>query len=167
MHNNSCDFHFIAIGGVGQSALAKILLQLGYKVTGSDIKESKYINLTRDLGAQVFIGHKKENIQGKPKIVVSSAIKEDNPELIEAKKLGLEIMHRSDCLKFISEKFPKFIGLAGTHGKTTTSGLLSFILEKMNQNPSYAIGGTKIPNILLQNWMNQMARLKNIIPIYF
>ena len=141
MQDNNVDFHFIAIGGVGQSALAKILLQLGYKVSGSDIQDGKYIKLVEDLGAKVFIGHSKENIKGRPKIVVSSAIKKDNPELIEAKNLGLEIMHRSDCLKFISEKFPVFIGFAGTHGKTTTSGLLSFILERMNQNPSFAIGG--------------------------
>jgi len=135
------DFHFIALGGVGQSALAKILLQLGYRVSGSDIQESKYINLVRSLGAKVFIGHNEDNITGSPKIVVSSAIKEDNPELIKAKREGLEILHRSDCLKLISEKFKTFIGCAGTHGKTTTSGLLSFVLEDMGQNPSYAIGG--------------------------
>jgi len=135
------DFHFIAMGGVGQSALAKILLQLGYKVSGSDINESKYLKLTQELGAKTFIGHKKENIIGKPKVIISSAIKENNPELIRAKELNLEILHRSDCLKFISEKFENFIGLAGTHGKTTTSGFLSFILEKINAKPSYAIGG--------------------------
>ena len=135
------DFHFIAIGGVGQSALAKILLCLGFSVSGSDIQESKYTKLTEKLGAKVHIGHSKDNIEGTPKIVVSSAIKEDNPEIIKAKELNLEIMHRSDCLKFISEQFPKFIGLAGTHGKTTTSGLLSYVLEKMEKYPSYAIGG--------------------------
>lgn len=135
------DFHFIAVGGVGQSALAKILLQLGYSVSGSDIQESKYVKLVRSLGGTIYIGHKEENLVGSPKVVISSAIKEDNPELIKARKLGLEVMHRSDCLKLISEKFEKFIGCAGTHGKTTTSGLLSFVLEKMEQNPSFAIGG--------------------------
>ena len=135
------DFHFIAIGGVGQSALAKILLCLGYNVSGSDIQESKYTKLVSSLGAKVYIGHSEENINGSPKVVVSSAIKEDNPEIIKARELGLEIMHRSDCLKFISEQFGEFIGLAGTHGKTTTSGLLSFVLEMMNVKPSYAIGG--------------------------
>ena len=135
------DFHFIAIGGVGQSALAKILLKMGYKVSGSDITESKYLRLVEKLGAGVYIGHKKENIKGTPKVVISSAIKEDNPELIEAKRLNLEIIHRSDCLKYISEIFDKFIGIAGTHGKTTTSGMVSFILEKIKENPAYAIGG--------------------------
>ena len=140
------DFHFIAIGGVGQSALAKILLCLGYKVSGSDIAESKYTKLVKDLGAKVYIGHSEDNIQGRPKIVVSSAIKEDNPEIIKARALNLEIIHRSDCLKYISQLFPIFIGLAGTHGKTTTSGLLSFVLENLKVEPSYAIGGI-IPKI--------------------
>lgn len=135
------DFHFIAIGGVGQSALAKILLRLGYSVSGSDINESKYTKLVSELGAKVFIGHNEKNILGKPKVVVSSAIKENNPELIKARELNLEVMHRSDCLNFISKEFPCFIGLSGTHGKTTTSGLLSFILENLKVNPSYAIGG--------------------------
>ena len=117
------DFHFIAVGGVGQSALAKILLCLGYSVSGSDIQESKYTKLVKSLGAKVFIGHSKENIEGYPTIVVSSAIKDDNPEIIKAKELGLKIIHRSDCLKFISEQFPCFIGLAGTHGKTTRAKL--------------------------------------------
>ncbi len=150
------DFHFIAIGGVGQSALAKILLCLGYKVSGSDIEDSKYVKLVRSLGAEVFIGHNKNNIKGTPKVVVSSAIKEDNPELIEAKKLNLEIMHRSDCLKYISEQFPCFIGLSGTHGKTTTSGLLSFVMEKMKLNPSYAIGGI-IPELNINATANKAS----------
>ena len=135
------DFHFIAIGGVGQSALAKILLQMGYKVSGSDISESKYTKLVEKLGAKVFIGHDEKNILGQPKIVISSAIKEENPELKKACSMNLEVMHRSDCLKYISELFPVFIGLAGTHGKTTTSGMLSFVMEEMKINPSYAIGG--------------------------
>ena len=86
------DFHFIAIGGVGQSALAKILLQLGYKVSGSDINDSKYVHLVEKLGAKVYIGHNKDNIKGTPKIVVSSAIKDDNPEIIRAKELKLDLI---------------------------------------------------------------------------
>ena len=159
------DFHFIALGGVGQSALAKILLQLGYKVSGSDINESKYLKLTRELGAKTFIGHNKDNILGRPKVVISSAIKENNPELIRAKELNLEIMHRSDCLKFISEKFPCFIGFSGTHGKTTTSGLLSFVSEKMNQKPSYARGGI-IPKLNIKYFFAELDESDGTIQKY-
>jgi len=135
------DIYFIAIGGVGQSALAKILIKMGYNVSGSDIKESKYTKLIEDLGAKVYIGQNPDNIKGNPIVVISSAIKEDNPELIKAKELNLQIMHRSDCLKFISEHYNDFIGLSGTHGKTTTSGMISFVMEKMNLEPAYAVGG--------------------------
>ena len=150
-------FHFIAIGGVGQSALAKILLCLGYKVSGSDIQESKYTKLVSSLGADIFIGHKKENIKDEPIVVVSSAIKEDNPELVYAKEKGLKIMHHSDCLKYISEQFPCFIGLAGTHGKTTMSGLASFVMEEMKLNPSYAIGGI-IPKLNINAIGNKKSK---------
>ena len=135
------DIYFIAIGGVGQSALAKILIKMGYNVSGSDLKESKYTKLIENLGAKVYIGQNADNIKGNPIVVISSAIKEDNPELIKARELNLQIMHRSDCLKFISEHYDNFIGLSGTHGKTTTSGLISFIMEKMELNPAYAVGG--------------------------
>ena len=135
------DIYFIAIGGVGQSALAKILIKMGYNVSGSDLNESKYTKLIEKLGAKVYIGQNADNIKGNPIVVISSAIKNDNPELIKAKELNLKIMHRSDCLKFISEHYDNFIGLSGTHGKTTTSGMISFIMEKMGVNPAYAVGG--------------------------
>ena len=135
------DIYFIAIGGVGQSALAKILIKMGYRVSGSDLVESKYTKLVENLGAKVYIGQNPENIKGNPIVVISSAIKEDNPELKRAKELNLQIMHRSDCLKFISEHYENFIGLSGTHGKTTTSGMIAFLMEKMGIKPAYAIGG--------------------------
>ena len=103
-------FHFIAIGGVGQSALAKILLQLGYCVSGSDIEESKYTKLVEKMGAKISIGHDEKNIEPEQTVVISTAIKEDNPELKRARELNLKIMHRSDCLEFISKQFECFIG---------------------------------------------------------
>ena len=135
------NIYFIAIGGVGQSALAKILIGLGYNVEGSDLVESKYTKMLKKMGAKIHIGQNSDNIKEGQTIVISSAIKEDNPELKRARELNLKVMHRSDCLKFISEQYETFIGLAGTHGKTTTSGMLSYVLEKANLNPTYAIGG--------------------------
>ena len=127
-------YHFIAIGGIGMSGLAKYLLEDGHTVTGSDIQDSKYIDALRKLGAGVNIGHSADNLPNDcDAVIVSTAIRETNPELIKAKELGVKIYHRSDSLKEIAEMAQKegkcFIGFAGTHGKTTTSGFLSFILE--------------------------------------
>lgn len=144
-------FHFIAAGGVGMSALAKFLLEKGCKVTGSDISESKYVKMLQDLGAVIHIGQKAENIKPGMTVVTSSAIPEDNPELQEARKLNLEILHRSDMLMHISNEYANndsayFFGFSGTHGKTTTSGLCAYLLQKAQQHPSYAVGGF-IPEI--------------------
>jgi len=144
-------FHFIAAGGVGMSALAKYLIERGYKVSGSDISESKYTKMLKEMGADITIGHDAKVIKGGMTIVVSSAIHNDNPELAEAKRLNLEILHRSDMLLEISKEFSDnkgaiFFGFSGTHGKTTTSGLCSYLLSKGGYNPSYAVGGT-IQNI--------------------
>ena len=139
--NKNKNYHFIAIGGVGQSALAKILAIKGFNVSGSDIVESKYTKALQELGVKISIGQKKENIKENQIVVLSSAIKEDNPEFIEAKRLNLPLLHRSDVLKLISEQYETFIGFSGTHGKTTTTSLCSYILEKINAHPAYASGG--------------------------
>jgi len=146
-------FHFIAIGGIGMSGLAKYLLELGCEVSGSDIKESKYTKKVDALGAKVFIGHDANYIQPDMIVVASTAIKDDNPEKVRAKELGIEVLHRSDVLKMISEGLGRkdtekqqFIGFSGTHGKTTTSGLCSYVLEKAGYEPSYCVGGI-IPDL--------------------
>ena len=143
-------YHFIAIGGIGMSGLAKYLLEDGHTVSGSDIEESKYISKLRELGAKVFIGHSQENVPHDATVVVSSAIRNNNPELVKAKELGLNIYHRSDLLKEIAEQAQKsgkcFIGFSGTHGKTTTSGLASYVLEKAGLQPSFVDGGI-VPDI--------------------
>ena len=139
-------YHFIAIGGIGMSGLAKYLLQEGYEVSGSDINDSKYIDEIRNLGAKVYIGHDESNVPENCMVVASSAIKESNPEIQKAKRLGLPILHRSDILKTLSERSKCFIGYAGTHGKTTTSGLSAYVMEKANLEPSYVVGGI-IPEI--------------------
>ena len=93
--------HFIGIGGAGMSALAQILLEKGYEVSGSDMKDSATTGILRDLGAKVFIGHRAENVRGAEAIVVSSAIREENPEVAEAARLGLKRLHRSDVNAFL------------------------------------------------------------------
>ena len=147
---NKC-FHFVAIGGVGMSALAKYLVERGAEVTGSDVQESKYTHLLQDKGVKVTIGHNPNLIKKNMIVVASSAIKPSNVEIVKSKELGLNIYHRSDILKMISDEFASrensyFIGYSGTHGKTTTSGLASYILSKAGLNPSYVVGGI-IPDI--------------------
>ena len=134
-------YHFIAIGGIGMSGLAKYLLENGYEVSGSDIEDSKYIKKIKELGAKVFIGHDENNLPNECIAVASTAIKESNPELQKAKKIGLKIMHRSDVLAKISNLGKYFLGYSGTHGKTTTSGMASYVLEKAGLMPSYVVGG--------------------------
>ena len=117
----------------------------GHIVSGSDIVDSKYIDKLRELGAKVFIGQKAENVPEDAIIVKSTAIRDNNPEVIRAKELGLKIYHRSDLLEQIAKMAQDngkcFIGFSGTHGKTTTSGLASFVLEKAGLQPSFVDGG--------------------------
>ena len=152
-------FHFIAIGGVGMSALAKYLVERGASVTGSDMQESKYTHLLQEKGVNVSIGHNANLIKENMIVVASSAIKPSNVEVIKAKELGLNIYHRSDILKMISDEFSErensyFIGYSGTHGKTTTSGLASYILSKAGLNPSFVVGGI-IPDINTNGTYNE------------
>ncbi len=132
--------HFIGIGGIGMSAIAEMLDDLGISVQGSDAKESANTLRVRKSGIPVFIGHKKENLKGVDAVVISSAIKQDNPELEEARKLGLPIGHRSEMLAEILN-YKRSICISGTHGKTTTSSLLASILLQAKLNPSFVIGG--------------------------
>ena len=143
-------YHFIAIGGIGMSGLAKYLLEDGHTVSGSDIADSKYVDKLRVLGAEIHIGHNAKNVPNDAIIIKSTAIRDNNPEVVRAKELGLSIYHRSDLLAEIAESAQKsgkcFIGFSGTHGKTTTSGLASYILEGGGFEPSFVDGGI-IPKI--------------------
>jgi len=146
LDKNSGFIHFIAIGGIGMSALAKIMLEKGYKVSGSDIKPNSITESLTAQGATVVIGHSPENINDCSLVVVSSAIKHDNPELIEAQSKNLPIIHRSQLLEYLMsgearEKTFTSIGVTGTHGKTTTSGMTAYVLQAGGLNPSFAIGG--------------------------
>lgn len=137
-------FHFIAIGGIGMSGLAKYLLEMGHSVSGSDLEETKYTQKVAKIGAKVYIGHREEQVPENSVVVASTAIRDTNPEIVQAKKLGLKVHHRSDILKMLAEDLNKnqlFIGFSGTHGKTTTSGLASYVLSKANLAPSFVVGG--------------------------
>jgi UDP-N-acetylmuramate--alanine ligase len=133
--------HFIGIGGAGMSGIAKILAQRGAKVAGSDAKESATAQALRALGVTVHIGHAAEHLADDAScVVVSSAIREDNPELARAAALGIPVVHRSDALAALMEGL-RPIAVAGTHGKTTTTSMLAVSLTELGLKPSYAIGG--------------------------
>ncbi|MER6997078.1 UDP-N-acetylmuramate--L-alanine ligase [Streptomyces sp. NPDC000410] len=133
--------HFIGIGGAGMSGIAKILAQRGAKVAGSDARESATAEALRALGASVHIGHATEHLADDAScVVVSSAIRSDNPELARAAELGVPVVHRSDALAALM-RTGRTIAVAGTHGKTTTTSMLAVALTELGLDPSYAIGG--------------------------
>lgn len=123
------------------SGLAKYLLENGCDVSGSDVCDGKYVEKVRKLGAAVYIGHRAENVPDDCVVIASTAIREDNPEMVRARELGLPVYHRSDLLAEISREGKVFLGYSGTHGKTTTSGLSSYVMEKAGLKPSYVVGG--------------------------
>lgn len=133
--------HFIGVGGVGMSGIALVAHDQGMQVSGSDIKESRYTKQLREAGITVFIGQKAENIpEGNPVIVISTAILENNPELIEARRRGLEIWHRAQMLAHLGVGLDT-LAVAGTHGKTTTSSMLASALDALGADPTFLIGG--------------------------
>lgn len=133
--------HFIGIGGAGMSGLAKILAVRGAAVSGSDAKESTVVLALAQLGAEVFVGHAAEHVPaGASCIVVSSAIRADNPELVAAQQRGLPVIHRADALAALMVGH-RGLAVAGTHGKTTTTSMLAVSLTALGLDPSFAIGG--------------------------
>ncbi len=132
--------HFVGIGGIGMSGIALILLRNGVRVSGSDLRENKAVNELKRLGADIFIGHHALNIKGAGMVVCSSAIKEDNPEISEAKRLSIPVIKRAEVLALLmKDKF--VITVAGSHGKTTTTSLVSYLLSEAGFSPTAAIGG--------------------------
>jgi UDP-N-acetylmuramate--alanine ligase len=133
--------HFIGIGGAGLSAIATVLLQQGYRVSGSDRQASAATARLERLGATVYIGQRAENLRSRPEtVIISSAIAADNPELLEARQLGLTVVKRAEWLGRMMAGYDG-IAIAGTHGKTTTTSLAAYTLERLGQSPTYITGG--------------------------
>ncbi len=137
--------HMVGIGGAGMSGIARILLARGLQVSGSDMKDSRSILALRSAGAIVEVGHKAENLNllgEAPTVVVTSfaAIPQDNPELVEARRLGIPVLRRSDILALLMEDHDALL-LAGTHGKTSTTSMAVAALQQAGEDPSFAIGG--------------------------
>ncbi len=134
--------HFIGIGGVGMSGIALVAQAHGFTVSGSDMKESRATRKLVEAGINVKIGHHKDNLpQDVDVVVVSTAIPERNPELAQARKLGIAVWHRSHMLAALG-RGKRTLACAGTHGKTTTSSMLATTVDRMGLDPSFVIGGT-------------------------
>lgn len=133
-------FHFIGIGGIGMSALARLLLARGKKVSGSDKEDNEITRELRGLGATTFVGHDARNVENAGVVIVSTAITDNNPELKQAKTRGLQILHRSDLLRALTAS-KKLLAVSGTHGKTTTTGMLAQVLIDSGLEPEVVVGG--------------------------
>ncbi|GAA1468564.1 UDP-N-acetylmuramate--L-alanine ligase [Nocardiopsis exhalans] len=132
--------HFIGLGGAGMSGIARVLLQSGVEVSGSDARDSDTLRELEQMGAQVFVGHAAENLGKADTLVVSSAIRENNPELAEARARGIRILPRAAALGALLLG-REGIAVSGTHGKTTTTSMVTVVLQHLGVDPGYVIGG--------------------------
>jgi UDP-N-acetylmuramate--alanine ligase len=132
--------HFVGIGGSGMSGIAEVMLSLGYRVQGSDLRTNSQVERLRNLGATVFIGHASNNIHSADAVVVSSAVDERNPEVAAARELRMPVVRRAEMLAELM-RFRYSIAVAGTHGKTTTTSLVASVLAEGGLDPTFVIGG--------------------------
>ncbi len=149
--------HFLGIGGIGVSAVARVAIERGYPVSGSDVRKSALTDAMEALGARVTIGQRAENIEGAEVIVLSTAIPAHNPELLAARERGLPILHRSELLAaLLSERLS--VGVTGTHGKGTVSAMITKMLDAAGREPGFIIGG-----LLLDYNLNARAGKGDVI----
>ncbi|HEY7615458.1 MAG TPA: Mur ligase domain-containing protein, partial [Terriglobales bacterium] len=132
--------HFVGIGGIGMSGIAEVLLNLGFKVSGSDLKSSPVTQRLAGLGATVFEGHRADNLEGAEVVVTSSAISPDNPEVAEAHKLHIPVIQRAEMLAELM-RLKYGIAVAGMHGKTTTTSMVAAVLAAGGLDPTVVVGG--------------------------
>lgn len=133
--------HFVGIGGSGMCPMAEILKNQGYDITGSDIYASDTLERIKEYGIPVFMDHKKENINGAELVVYSAAIKKDNPEIVAAIAKELPVVERSEMLGMLTSRYKNAIAVSGTHGKTTTTAMITQILTNGEKDPTSIIGG--------------------------
>lgn len=132
--------HFVGIGGIGMSGIAELLLNLGYRVTGSDLRDTPVTRRLAKLGGRIFTGHRRENIEGADVVVYSSAVSQDNPEILESREKAIPVIPRAEMLAELM-RLKYGISIAGAHGKTTTTTMIGSILTSGNLDPTVVIGG--------------------------
>ncbi|MCX6640478.1 MAG: UDP-N-acetylmuramate--L-alanine ligase [bacterium] len=134
------NLHFIGIGGIGMSGIAEVLLNQGFRVTGSDLVDSDILSNLRQLGAEISIGHNAANVQGSDVVVYSSAVKSSNVELQEARRLNIPAIARAEMLSELM-RMKYGIAIAGTHGKTTTTSMIAAVMTEAELDPTFIVGG--------------------------
>ncbi len=132
--------HFVGIGGIGMSGIAELLLNLGYQVSGSDLRQSPVTDRLADLGGRIFLGHEAANVEGTDVVVISSAVRADNIEVIEAKRLQIPVIPRAEMLAELM-RLKYGVAIAGSHGKTTTTSMIATVLVHGGFDPTAVIGG--------------------------
>jgi len=140
MYLKKYHIHFVGIGGIGMSGIAELLLNLGYKVSGSDMNDSDITQRLKNLGGTIFQGHAAEQIAGADVVVVSSAIRPDNPEITAARQASVPVIPRAEMLAELM-RLKYSIAVAGAHGKTTTTSIIASVLDKGGLDPTVVIGG--------------------------
>ncbi len=133
--------HCIGIGGIGLSAIAEILLARGYEVSGSDMRESEMTEKLMDAGADIYLGHRGRNVEKADLVIYSSAVSSENPELQRAAELGIPAITRAQALGILMDEYDNSIAISGTHGKTTTTSMVSLILKDAGKEPTILVGG--------------------------
>ena len=133
--------HFVGIGGISMSGIARVLLHNGTKVSGSDSGSGSVLDELRSMGAVVYNGHSASNIDNQDLVVYTAAVKDDNPELIEARARGIETVDRATILGWIMQDYKNAVSVAGTHGKTTTTSMMAYIMVEAMLDPTVMVGG--------------------------
>lgn len=145
--------HFVGIGGAGMGGIAEVLVHLGYKISGSDLSRNAMTSRLEQQGVKVLTGHEASNVEGVDAIVVSSAIRDDNPEVQQARELGIPVVPRAEMLAELM-RFRYGIAVAGTHGKTTTTSLLASLMAEGELDPTFVIGG-KLNSTDSHSWLGR------------
>jgi len=141
MHRKTKHIHFVGIGGIGMSGIAELLANLGYRVTGSDLNRSKITDRLGELGCSVFTGHDSQWVEGADVIVASSAISDNNPEILAAREQGIPVVMRAEMLAELMRLKKYGIAIAGSHGKTSTTSMVSWIMAQAGLDPTIVVGG--------------------------
>ncbi len=141
MYKRTKHIHFVGIGGIGMSGIAEVLLNLGYRVSGSDLRESPITNRLAKLGGSIYIGHSGPNMSGADVVVISTAVPRDNPEVVAAREQSIPVIQRAEMLAELMRLNKYGVAIAGSHGKTTTTSMVGWVLAEAGLDPTVVIGG--------------------------